>query len=289
MEGISDLSAATAILGLDSLKDRDFARLADFIQDYSGIKMPKTKKTMVEGRLRKRLGIVGVSNLNEYCCHLFERGGLEREAIHLIDAVTTNKTEFFREPDHFRFVAQEAVPALLSSYRGNTPLKFWSAASSIGAEAYTISMVLAELAKLDGFKYSVLGTDIATKVLKTAALGIYTEDMVEPIPMSLRQKYLLRGKGKSKGLFRVVPELRRTVQFGRLNLMDPAYPVDQEMDVIFCRNILIYFDKPTQQKVLERLCDHLKSGGYLFLGHSESLNGFGLPLRPAGTTVFCRH
>ncbi len=279
------------VAGLDHLSGRDFQRLAQFIQDYSGIKMPPTKKTMVEGRLRKRVGALGVGTLTEYCRHVFDQGGLDGEYVHLIDAVTTNKTEFFREPDHFRFLTEQAVPALLAGRRAGSQalVKVWSAASSVGAEPYTLAMVLADLSpKLNDFRISILATDIATKVLETAAKAIYPEEMIAPVPMEMRRRYLLRGKGNSRGLVRVAPALRRLVEFGRLNLMEAPYSVDRNMDVIFCRNILIYFDKPTQQKVLEQLCAHLRPGGYLFLGHSESLAGQGLPLRPAGTTVFER-
>jgi chemotaxis protein methyltransferase CheR len=276
--------------GLDHLSGRDFQRLAQFIQDYSGIKMPPTKKTMVEGRLRKRVSALGVGTLTDYCRHVFDEGGLDHEHVHLIDAVTTNKTEFFREPEHFRFLVEEAVPNLLARRRANSQalVKVWSAASSTGAEPYTLAMVLADLAAKLDFRLSIVATDIATKVLETAARAIYPEEMIAPVPLELRRRYLLRGKGSSRGLVRIAPQLRRVVEFGRLNLMEAPYAVDRDLDVIFCRNILIYFDKPTQQKVLEQLCDHLRLGGYLFLGHSESLAGLGLPLRPVGTTVFER-
>jgi chemotaxis protein methyltransferase CheR len=246
---------------------------------------------MVEGRLRKRVGATGFTNLTEYCRHLFDEGGLETETIHLIDVVTTNKTEFFREPDHFRFLADTALPQLLSERRAgsHTLLKAWSTASSIGAEPYTLAMVMDDLSRrLGGFRISIVATDISTRVLETAATAIYPEAMIAPVPFDMRKRYLLRGKNASQGLVRLVPEIRRLVQFGRLNLMDAAYPVDRDMDIIFCRNMLIYFDKPTQQAVLTRLCDHLRPGGCLFLGHSESLAGFGLPLKPIGNTVFRR-
>jgi chemotaxis protein methyltransferase CheR len=276
--------------GLDHLSGRDFQRLARFIQDYSGIKMPVTKKTMVEGRLRKRVGAGGFGSFKDYCRHLFDDGGMDAECLALIDAVTTNKTEFFREPDHFRVLVERALPSLLAERRAgaNTLVKVWSTASSIGAEPYTLAMVLADQSRRGGFRFSILGTDISTRVLKTASLGIYPEEMIAPVPQDMRKRYLLRSKSGSRGLVRIVPELRRMVQFGRLNLMDESYPVDRGLDIIFCRNLLIYFDKPTQQAVLTRLCDHLRPGGYLFLGHSETLAGFGLPLRSVGTTVFRR-
>ncbi len=277
--------------GIDHLGVQDFRRLAKFIHDYSGIKMPATKQTMVEGRLRKRVGTVGAANFDEYCRFLFDQGGLDTEAIHLIDLVTTNKTEFFREPDHFKFLTEVAVPRLLIARRAgsHTLIKVWSTASSVGAEPYTLAMVLDDLSdRNEAFRLSIVATDISTRVLQTAASAIFPEAMIAPVPMDLRKRYLLRGTNTSKGLVRVVPELRRLVQFGRLNLMDASYPVDRDMDIIFCRNMLIYFDKPTQQAVLTRLCDHLRHGGYLFLGHSESLAGFGLPLNPIAPTVFCR-
>ncbi|HWK47098.1 MAG TPA: protein-glutamate O-methyltransferase [Stellaceae bacterium] len=276
---------------LDHLSQRDFRRLATFIHDYSGIKMPETKKTMVEGRLRKRVAATGTAHLTDYCRHLFDEGGLAAETIHLIDVVTTNKTEFFREPEHFRFLADVALPQLVADRRAgpHTIIKVWSTASSIGAEPYTLAMVLADASqRLCGFRINIVATDISTRVLETATTAIYPEAMIEPVPFDMRKRYLLRSKQASRGLVRIVPELRRLVQFGRLNLMDASYPIDRDMDVVFCRNMLIYFDKPTQQAVLTRLCDHLRPGGYLFLGHSESLAGFGLPLKPVGTTAFRR-
>jgi chemotaxis protein methyltransferase CheR len=220
---------------------------------------------------------------------VFDDGGMDTECLALIDAVTTNKTEFFREPDHFRALVEVVLPSLLAERRNGSLIKVWSTASSIGAEPYTLAMVLADQSRRSGdFRFSILGTDISTKVLRTATMGIYPEEMIAPVPLDMRQRYLLRSKNGSRGLVRIVPELRRLVQFSRLNLMDESYPVDRGIDIIFCRNLLIYFDKPTQQAVLTRLCDHLRPGGYLFLGHSESLAGFGLPLSTVGTTVFRR-
>jgi chemotaxis protein methyltransferase CheR len=277
--------------GLDHLQQRDFQRLAGFIQDYSGIKMPPTKKTMIEGRLRRRVRALGLQTLREYCQYLFERDGLDRESVHLIDAVTTNKTDFFREPGHFQFLTDVAVPTLLTEHRATTraPIKIWSAACSSGAEPYTLAMVFAELGLVHaGMRASILATDICTEVLEVAVAGIYPETMIAPVPVDMRGKYLMRAKNRDSGKVRIDPDLRRLVQFGRLNLMDDHYPVGRDMHIIFCRNILIYFDKDTQRAVLGRLCSHLRPGGYLFLGHSETLAGFGLPLRPASTSVFRR-
>jgi chemotaxis protein methyltransferase CheR len=274
--------------GQDRLSPRNFHRLASFIESYSGIKMPATKLTMIEGRLRRRLRATGMPDLKQYCDYLFEQNGLAAEAIHLIDVMTTNKTEFFREPDHFRFLAEHAVPHLLASGRG-TSLKVWSAACSIGAEPYTIAMVLADLGQQPaGPRYGITATDLSTEVLDTAVAGIYPEAMVKPVPPELRRRYIMRSRDRARQQVRIVPELRATVHFARVNLMEVPYQVEREMDVIFCRNILIYFDKETQQAVLRQLTDHLRVGGFLFLGHSETLTGLRLPLEPVGPTVFRR-
>lgn len=285
------LLVATPTDTADHLSQRNFQRLAGFIEDYSGIKMPQTKVTMVEGRLRKRVRATGMSSLKQYCDYLFEHNGLATEAVELINAVTTNKTEFFREPEHFRFMTEQAVPQLLSRSQGaaRLPLKIWSAACSSGAEPYSIAMVLADLAqRMASLRFAVTATDICTEVLATALAGIYPDAMVKPVPEELRRRYVLRSRDRSRQQVRIVPELRATTQFARINLMETPYPVDRDMDIIFCRNTLIYFDKPTQEAVLQRLCHHLRGGGYLFLGHSETLSGFQLPLKPVGPTVFLR-
>jgi chemotaxis protein methyltransferase CheR len=273
--------------GPDRLSQRNFQRLAAYIENYSGIKMPPSKLTMIEGRLRKRLRATGLPDIKRYCDYLFEQNGLEKEAVELINVVTTNKTEFFREPEHFRYLTEHAVPSILSQRNTRAPLKLWSAAASIGAEAYTIAMVLAELAgRTGGLSYIITATDLSTDVLKTGLAGIYPEAMVAPVPAELRRRYVLRSKDRARQQVRIAPELRATIRFARLNLMDQSYPVDQAMDVIFCRNILIYFDKPTQEAVLRRLTAHLRPGGYLFLGHSETLAGMQLPLRAVAPSVF---
>jgi chemotaxis protein methyltransferase CheR len=274
-------------LGADQLSTRNFQRLAELIHGYSGIKMPANKRTMLEGRLRRRMRATRIATLNDYCRHLFDEDGLQTEIIHLIDAVTTNKTEFFREPVHFQFLRTVALPALAKT--GRRSVEAWSAACSTGAEPYTLAMVLEEQQRDSRRQdYSILCTDLCTQVLGQAVAGIFTEAMVDPVDAELRRRYLMRAKDASRGLVRIVPELRSKLSFARLNLMDETYPVDRDMDLIFCRNILIYFDKPTQAKVLGRLCEHLRPGGYLFLGHSESIVGIDLPVTQIANTVFQR-
>jgi len=263
----------------DHLSDKHFAAIAGVIEGRVGIKLPLTKRTMVEGRLRKRVRALRLRDLTAYCNMLFKEDGLDAELIHLIDCVTTNKTDFFREPSHFAFLRDVAVPEL-AQIQGERQLslKVWSAACSTGAEAYTIAMVLQDL--VNGgqkLRFSILGTDISTEVLRDARSAIYQRDFVAPVPAAMQQRYLMRSRNPREQLVRVAPELRRMVHFERLNLMDDSYPFDRDVDVIFCRNVLIYFDRPTQQAVIDRLLSHLRPGGYLMLGHSESMAGSGVP------------
>jgi chemotaxis protein methyltransferase CheR len=291
MDDVGSHIAPLAADGHDRLTRRDFQRLAEFIEGYSGIRMPPNKVTLVEGRLRRRVRALGMPSLARYCRHVFDEGGLRAEAVPLIDAMTTNKTDFFREPEHFHVLAETALPRLLAERRAasETVVKFWSAASSTGAEAYTLAMVFAEFAQQrPGLRASILGTDISTEVLQVASAAIYPEPAIAPVPMELRRRYLLRSRDAARGLVRIVAPLRRMAQFGRLNLMAEQYPVDKDFDVIFCRNILIYFEPPVQHAVLLRLCKHLRRGGFLFLGHTESLAGFQLPLQSVASTVFRR-
>ncbi|WP_293451375.1 CheR family methyltransferase [Phenylobacterium sp.] len=278
---------AEAPIGTDQLSNSNFKRLAELIQNYSGIKMPQSKRTMLEGRLRRRMRATGIATLNDYCRYLFDENGLDTEIVHLIDAVTTNKTEFFREPAHFKFLEDKALPAI--ARQGRRQIKSWSAACSIGAEPYTLAMVFEEFRKKSrGPDYSILCTDLSTQVLSLALAGVFSEAMIAPVPMDLRRRYLMRSRDARRDQVRIVPQLRSRLSFARLNLMDEAYPVERDMDMVFCRNILIYFDKPTQSAVLRRLCDHLRPGGYLFLGHSESIVGLDLPVTQIANTVFQR-
>lgn len=272
----------------DRLSRRNFDRLAKFIYKYSGIKMPVTKATMLEGRLRKRLRVCNIATFDDYCDYLFDHNGLEREAIFLIDAVTTNKTDFFREPKHFEYLIDTALPDLLRDVSGK--LRVWSAACSIGAEPYTLAMVLSEaLGSRDpNLDYQIIATDLSTEVLETARKAIYPVGMVDPVPHHLRRKYVLDHVDRDRGEVRIDVSLRRKVGFGRLNLMDEAYPVRDLQHIIFCRNVLIYFDKPTQKHVLSNLCDCLIPGGYLFIGHSESATGLDLPIKQVANTIFKR-
>lgn len=270
----------------DRLSKRNFDALSRYIYDYSGIKMPITKITMLEGRLRRRLRATGIDTLDAYCEYLFKRNGLATESTYLIDAVTTNKTDFFREPKHFEYMEQIGLPEMLAA--GHKKLRFWSSACSTGAEPYTMAMVLQEFAAANReVDYRILATDLSTDVLEIAKRGVYPRDMIAPaVPKSMQQKYVMAARDRTRTDVRISPRLRAKVGFARLNLMDESYPVGDPMHMIFCRNVLIYFDKATQAKVLTRLCDCLMTGGYLFVGHSESVTGIPLPVKQVANTVF---
>jgi chemotaxis protein methyltransferase CheR len=272
-----------------SLSDQHFSRLSQFIHTNVGIKLPKDKKTMLEGRLQKRMRALGITSFSRYCHFLFSAEGMKNELTLMIDAITTNKTDFFREPAHFSFLTDIVLPSLAdgnSSSCGNR-LRIWSAGCSSGEEPYTLAMVLQEYAQFNAdFSFTILATDICTKVLQMASTGIYECDRIEPIPFSLRRKYLLKSKDKNRNLVRIDPVLRQRVNFRRLNFMDDDFAIYEPMDIIFCRNVLIYFDKLAQERLLRKFCNHLPPGGFVFLGHSETINGMDVPLVQVASTIY---
>ena len=268
------------------MKDREFTRFAEFIHRECGIKLPLSKKTMVEARLQKRLRVLEMKGFTDYCAFVFSPEGLESELVHLIDVITTNTTEFYREPRHFDILNAVVLPEWFAANRGRGRLRVWSAGCSTGEEPYTLAMVLSEFAlKNDGFGFEIMATDISTNVLQRAFKAVYPEDKIEGMSMDLKKKYILRSKDRKKQLVRIAPELRRMVTFKRLNFMD-NFSFRNKMDIIFCRNVLIYFDRPTQEGLLRKFCANLRRGGHVFIGHSESLTGMDLPLRQIAPTVY---
>lgn len=272
-----------------TMATKDFDRLSQFIHKECGIKMPSSKKTMLEARLQKRLRNLQMRSFTEYCDYLFSKEGIENELVLMIDLVTTNKTDFFREPAHYDFLVNKILPELIRTSGAGVSkrLSLWSAGCSTGEEPYTLSMVLSEYAaQCDGFQFNILATDISTRVLEKARMGIYEDDRIDPIPDALRRRYLLRSKDRSKGLVRIVPELRSRVTFRRLNFMEEDFGMREQFDIIFCRNVIIYFDRPTQEKLLNRFYRYLVPGGFVFMGHSETLNGLDVPLTMVYPTIY---
>jgi chemotaxis protein methyltransferase CheR len=273
----------------ESLSQKDFARLRELIYQEAGIHLGEQKKTMLEVRIKRRLKALEMDSYAEYCNYLFDHTGMYAEIVHLIDVVTTNKTDFFREPAHFDFMTQKALPEMDSRNSNGRPFSIWSAGCSSGEEPYTMAIVLSEYARAhSGFRFRIMASDISTTVLEKAALAVYSEDVVSPVPISLRRKYFLRSRDPKARRMRVVPELRKTVEFRRLNFMDADYGIDEKLDAIFCRNVIIYFDHPTKEGILRKLCHHLVPGGYLYVGHAETLHDMRLPLTPVAPSLYRR-
>ncbi|MBI1920539.1 MAG: protein-glutamate O-methyltransferase CheR [Geobacter sp.] len=269
------------------LSTGDFNRLSRFIHESCGIRMTPAKKTMLEARLQKRLRSLGMGSFSDYLDYLFSAAGEREEVVRMIDQVTTNKTDFFREPDHFDYLSQVLLPQWVHGTPGGPRFRAWSAGCSTGEEPYTLAMVLQEFAgSLPGFDFKILATDISTLVLEKAHQAVYPEERVHPVPLHLKRKYFLRSRDRSAGLVRVVPELREKVCFRHLNFMADDFGLREEQDIIFCRNVIIYFDRPTQERLLQRLCRQLAPGGHLFMGHSETLSGLNVPLTAVYPTVY---
>ncbi len=271
------------------MKDKVFQQFSSFIYDQVGIQLPPSKKTMLEARLQKRLKSHDIATFEEYGDFVFSPQGLQSELVHLIDVVTTNKTDFFREPGHFDFLTQKALPTILNKRDRSAanPVRIWSAGCSSGEEPYTLAMVLSDFAaEQHGCRFSILASDISTRILETARKAIYPEERTDDIATHIKKRYLLRSRDRQRGLIRICPELRAMITFKRINFMDNDFGLSEKMDIIFCRNVVIYFDKETQQNLMQKFHRQLRPGGYLFLGHSETLNGIDVDFKAVGSTVY---
>jgi chemotaxis protein methyltransferase CheR len=265
---------------------KEFRLFSSFIENTCGIKMPDSKKNMLESRLQKRLRGLELRSFHAYYDFLVSREGSRDELIGMIDAVTTNKTDFFREPAHFMYLTEQVLPEIIGKGFGDR-MRLWSAGCSSGEEPYTLAMVISEYdRKVHPCRFSILATDICTTVLEKAKTGIYEEEKITPVPHEMRKQYLLRSRDRDRGVVRIAPEIRSLVSFRRLNFLDENYRIAEPMQVIFCRNVLIYFDRPTQEKLINRFCLNLMQGGYLFLGHSETINGMNVPLEQVNSTIY---
>lgn len=279
-------------MSVAAARSRNAARFRQFVHETTGIQLPESKDSMIEIRLRPRVAALGLADVDEYFRHLFEENGLDRERLRLTELITTNKTDFFREKAHFDLLWNRMIPGALKGPRrgGRVTFKFWSAAASTGAEAWTAAMLLAEArARSPEIDWTVLGTDISQRVLETARRAIYPEADLLPVPSALRDRYAMVGQDRSgASLRRIVPELRQRVRFEEMNLMGRSYPVDRDLDAIFLRNVLIYFDTPTQARVVASVASHLRPGGHLVVGHAESMIVRQPGLKPVAPGVFER-
>jgi chemotaxis protein methyltransferase CheR len=273
----------TGILIMDP---ESFGRLSTFVTHEYGIKLPFAKKSMLESRLNKRVKALGMSSYREFLDFIFSDEGKTTELFHVIDLITTNKTDFFREGAHFNFLANDFLPAYQAG-TGRNNLKIWSAGCSTGEEPYTIIMTMEEYKKKHSdVAYSLLASDVSIRVIQAAYQGIYDLEKIDSVPLELKRSYFLRSKTNPNQV-RVKPQFRKKTHFKRINFMDDHYGLMKaDFDMIFCRNVLIYFDKATQERVINNFCGHLKPGGLLFLGHSESIIGMQLPLKQVRPTVY---
>lgn len=258
----------------DGLSAKDHKRISDFIDAVTGIQLPESKRSLIEGRLRKRQRLLGLDSLHAYIDHVLDSPDGAAEKPHLLDVMTTNKTDFYREKDHFIFLRQHITQTLLP--RGlvgrNRPLRIWSAGCSSGEEPYTLAFEMLEIEQeFSDFRFEIHATDISMTCLKAAAMGIYAHERVEPMPLALRKKYLLKSKNPAENLVRIAPEVRNRVKFFEFNLLTGNVAADRRYDVIFCRNVMIYFSDEGRRKVIDLFHQCLTPEGTLFVGHSESL------------------
>ncbi|MEY4376021.1 MAG: Chemotaxis protein methyltransferase CheR [Pseudomonadota bacterium] len=266
---------------------RAFRTLAGVVHGYCGIALGDDKHNLVANRLRRRLTTLGLSSYDEYCELLAaDRSGAELEA--LIDLITTNHTVFFREPEHFRFLGERVLPVLGPALaRAGTAVRLWSAACASGEEPYTMAMVAAEAQRRDGsFQWRLLGSDISRTMVAAATRGVFSSDSLHAVPAELVPRYFLRGVRSQEGYVRIDADLQRQTRFDRINLLDAAYPIGELQHVIFCRNVMIYFDEESRAKVVRQLVRHLLPGGYLFVGYSESLGGLAHGLEAVSHGVY---
>ncbi len=270
------------------LTGKEFEQFRDLAYKTFGLDLKEGKEQLVSSRLGKLIASRHFQSFHDYYEHLLaDKTG--EALLAMVDALTTNHTSFLREPAHIEFLQEQIIPQLAARDR----IRIWCAASSSGEEPYTLAFsVLEALPASSRARVEIVASDISTRVLDIARRGVYSADRLQPVPAALQSKYFLRGEGASRGFYKVKPEVRKLVDFRRINLVE-SYPEMEAFPVIFCRNVMIYFDKPTQERVVNRLSHYLEPGGHLFIGHSESLMGTNQPLnyvipaayRKGGSTV----
>jgi len=272
---VHDDMAIMPLVGGNAISDEEFSLIQSLVKKQVGIALSEHKRSLVASRLGKRLRALGLPSLRMYYDYLTGPDGTA-ELENFVNAMTTNKTDFYRERVHFDFLERELVPALKTRavQTGERKIRIWSAGCSTGEEPYTIALTLCEaLGRMPAWDVRILASDVDTSVLSQAAAGIYPLERVREIPPALRERYFLRGTGSKAGLVKVKREMQSLITFRRINLLEEPWPVRTVFDCIFCRNVIIYFDRPTQCRLMSRFAKYVKDDGYLFLGHSESLHG----------------
>jgi len=280
----SPLFAPKPSVGLAAAREFDFSgadfeRVRKLIYQHAGISLSPVKQDMVYSRLARRLRATGKNTFGEYL-DLLERGGTD-EWERFVNSLTTNLTSFFREPHHFPIFADH-----LNKLGSKRPIRIWCSAASTGEEPYSIAMTVLETFGTNVSHVSIFASDLDTNVLATAQKGVYPIDRVEKISPERLKRFFLKGTGSQEGYVSVRPELKRLIEFQRVNLLEPNWPVRGPLDVIFCRNVMIYFDKPTQHKILSRFAPLMQPDGLMFAGHSESFLHAADLFKSLGKTVY---
>lgn len=268
---------------INSLTDEEFEHFRSIVYDETGINMSDMKRALLQSRLLRRLRILGLPDYSSYRTYLDEH--YSDELMQFVNVVTTNKTDFFREDQHFDYMVQEVLPAI--EKKEQKKIRIWSAGCSTGEEPYSISMTLHEFfAGREMPNIKILATDIDTQVLETAQNGVYKAESLQGMDADFAKRYFLKGKGENDGRFKIKDSVASLITFKRLNLLEFNYPMKGPFDIIFCRNVIIYFDKPTQKKLFEYMYDFLDDDGYLFIGHSENLSIVSDRFKCLGRTIY---
>lgn len=274
IQGNKDEVSSLTDRGIRPITDREFALFQELIQREAGIHLTPAKKPLLVGRLSRRLRVLGLKSFGDYYRLVMERGSAELTV--LLDCICTNETHFFREPRQFEFLEQRLFPEWedqAASGKRSRRVRVWSAACSTGEEPYSLAMMLWDhFPSTSGWEIEILATDLSTRALKLAEDGVWSIEKAKEIPPKYLKSYMLRGTRSQEGKMKVCPALRSMVRFERANLNRDLLPVMGLFDLIFCRNVLIYFNNESKTRVVERLLNHLAPTGYLFVGHAESLN-----------------
>jgi len=259
--------------------EKDFQRICQLIYEHAGISLKPSKQDMVYSRLARRLRANGINNFRDYLALLERDNGVEWEAF--VNSLTTNLTSFFREPHHFPLLAEHAV-----KQKGQRPVALWCSAASTGEEPYSMAMAMADAFGSFTPPVSIIATDLDTSVLAKAEAGVYPAERVEKLDAGMVKRFFLKGTGAQAGFVRVRPELRAMITFRQLNLLSDKWPIRGPLDAIFCRNVMIYFDKATQLKILQKFAPLLHPEGLLFAGHSENFHNAVHLFHLRGKTVY---
>lgn len=271
------------VLSPNQLTDELFHKFSALVFAQTGIYLKPEKKELLNARLGKRLRKCKIGSFQEYY-DFVHHDSSGNELVHLIDSVSTNFTSFFRENNHFKYLSESILPEF--AQQGSGEFKVWSSACSSGEEPYTLAIVLSEFQRANpSFRFSITATDISTRVLAHAQQGVYSMDRTQTVPDPLLKRYFRKGKGRGAGYVKAKPELQRAIKFQRFNLMDP-FPWKNELDVIFCRNVMIYFNRETQGQLVQKFYQNLRPGGYLLIGHSESLTSIKTDFKQVATTTY---